>query len=35
MSRAQFALYLLRVYLVIVAVSVPFAAAGWAVAHVL
>ena len=34
MSRAQFALYLLRVYLLLIAVSVPFAAAGWAMAHV-
>jgi hypothetical protein len=33
-SRAQFALYLLRVYLLLIAVSVPFAAAGWAMAHV-
>jgi hypothetical protein len=29
MTRTQFAWYLLRVYLVIALVSVPFAVAGW------
>jgi hypothetical protein len=35
MTRAELALFLLRVYLVLALISVPFALAGWYLARVI